>query len=85
MDCEIEPQSQEVGSTQVNALIYIRTTFPIGEHSGGALESRQKGRGFEPHRRHCIVSFSKHINPCLVLVQPRKTRPDITEKVLTGT
>ena len=24
-------------------------------------------------------------NPCLVLVQPRKTRPDITEKLLTGT
>ena len=26
-----------------------------------------------------------HINPCLVLVHPRKTRPDITEKLLTGT
>ena len=23
--------------------------------SGRVLESRPKGRGFEPHRRHCIV------------------------------
>ena len=23
--------------------------------SGRVLDSRQKGRGFEPHRRHCVV------------------------------
>ena len=23
--------------------------------SGRALDSRPKGRGFEPHRRHCVV------------------------------
>ena len=27
----------------------------------------------------CVVSLSKNINPSLVLVQPRKTRPFITE------
>ena len=48
------------------------------------LDSRPKGRGFEPHRRHCIVSLSKNINPSLVLVQPRKTRPFITERLLMG-
>ena len=42
--------------------------------SGRVLDSRPKGRGFEPHRRHCVVSLSKNINPSLVLVQPRKTR-----------
>ena len=26
-----------------------------------------------------------HLIPCLVLVQPAKTRPDITGKLLTGT
>ena len=26
-------------------------------------------RGFEPHRRHCLVSLSKNIYPSLVLVQ----------------
>ena len=49
--------------------------------SGRVLDSRPKGRGFEPH---CGVSFSKNINPSLVLVQPRKTRPYITERLLMG-
>ena len=40
--------------------------------------------GFEPHRRHCVVSLSKNINPSLVLVQPRKTHPFITERLLMG-
>ena len=52
--------------------------------SGRVLDSRPKGRGFQPHRRHCVVSLSKNINPSLVLVQPRKTRPFITEKLLMG-
>ena len=52
--------------------------------SGRVLDLRPKGRGFQPHRRHCIVSLSKNINPSLVLVQPWKTRPFITERLLTG-
>ena len=52
--------------------------------SGRVLDSRQKGRGFEPHRRHSVVSLSKNINPSLVLVQPKKTRPFITERLLMG-
>ena len=52
--------------------------------SGRVLDSRPRGRGFEPHRRHCLVSLSKDINPSLVLVQPRKTRPFITERLLMG-
>ena len=48
------------------------------------LDSRPKGRGFEPHPRHCVVSLSKNINPSLVLVQPRKTRPFITKRLLMG-
>ena len=44
--------------------------------------SGSKGRGLEPHRRHCVVSLSKNINPSLVLVQPRKARPFITERLL---
>ena len=52
--------------------------------SGRVLDSRLRGRGFEPHRRHCIVSLSKSIDPSLVLVQPRKTRPFITERLLMG-
>ena len=52
--------------------------------SGRVLDSRPKGRGFEPHRRHCAVSLSKNINPSLVLVQLGKTRPFITERLLMG-
>ena len=52
--------------------------------SGRVLDSRPRGRGFEPHRRHCVVSLSKNINPSLELVQPRKTRPFITEILLMG-
>ena len=52
--------------------------------SGRVLDSRPKVCGFEPHRLHCVVSLSKNINPSLVLVQPRKTRPFITERLLLG-
>ena len=43
-----------------------------------------EGCGFEPHQRNCVVSFSKNINPSLVLFQPRKTSPFITERLLMG-
>ena len=52
--------------------------------SGRVLDSRPKGHGFEPHRRHCVVSLSNKNNPSFVLVQPRKTRPFINEKLLMG-
>ena len=52
--------------------------------SGRVLYSRPRGRGFEPHQRHCVVSLSKNINPSLVLVQPRKTHPFITVRLLMG-
>ena len=52
--------------------------------SGRVLDSRPKGRGFEHHRRHWVMSLSQNITPSLVLVQPRKTRPLITEILLMG-
>ena len=52
--------------------------------SGRVLDLRPKGGGFELYRRHRVVSLSKNINPSLVLVQPRKTRPFITERLLMG-
>ena len=50
--------------------------------SGRVLDSRRRGCGFEPHRRCCFASLSickTHLS-LLILVQPRKTHPDITEK-----
>ena len=52
--------------------------------SGRVLDVRPRGRGFEPHRGHCIVSLSKNIYPSLELVQPRKTHTFITERLLMG-
>ena len=52
--------------------------------SGRVLDLRPRGCGFEPHRHHCVVSLSKNINPSLELVQPRNTRPFITERLLIG-
>ena len=48
------------------------------------VECMTRDQGLEPHRHHCVVSLSKNINPSLVLVQPRKTRPFITERLLMG-
>ena len=60
--------------------------YHLKERSGSVvvLDSRPRGRGFEPHQHHCVVSLSKNINPSLVLVQPRKTRPFITERLWMG-
>ena len=52
--------------------------------TGRVFDTRPKGCGFEPHRRPCVVSLSKNINPSLVLVQPRKICPYITERLLMG-
>ena len=52
--------------------------------SGRELDSRPLGYGFEPHLCHCVVSLSKNINPSLELVQPRKTCPFVTERLLKG-
>ena len=65
-------------------VMWLNMTMGAQWLSGRVLDSRPKGRGFEPHRRHCVVSLSKNINPSLVLVQPRKTRPFITERLLMG-
>ena len=50
--------------------------------SGRGLDWRPRSCGFEPRWHHCVVSLSKNINHSLVLVQPRKTHPFITERVL---
>ena len=52
--------------------------------SGRVLDSRPRGRGFEPHRRHCVVVLKRHIYPSYVLVQPRKIRLCLTENLLIG-
>ena len=54
--------------------------------SGSVVEclTRDRVAACSPHRRTCVVSLSKNIIPCSVLVQPRKARPFITERLLMG-
>ena len=52
--------------------------------SGSVVERLTRDRGLEPHWCHCVVSLSKNINPSLLLVQPRRTRNFITERLLMG-
>ena len=48
----------KLGGTGRSFLLYIRVRG--GQWlSGRVLDSRPRGRGFEPHRRHCDVSLSK--------------------------
>ena len=55
------------------------------EHSGSVVECLiPRGCGFEPHQRHWVVSLGKTHQSLLRLNQQRKTRPNITEKLLTG-
>ena len=49
--------------------------------SGRVLDSRRRGRGFEPHQRHCVVVLEQDT---FILVQPRKTCPCLTERLLMG-
>ena len=35
--------------------VAMETMYFHRERSGRVLDSRPKGRGFEPHRRHCVV------------------------------
>ena len=52
--------------------------------SGRVIDSIPRSLMFEPHQHHCVVSLSKNINPSLVLAQPRKTHPFITERLSMG-
>ena len=75
--------SQSTDMVMLRWSVHLTTLFSR-ERSGSVLGSRPRGRGFEPHRRHWVVSLSKNINPSLVLVLPRKTCPFITERLLMG-
>ena len=60
----------------------------IGERIGSVIECLTRDRGAKGLSLTgvtvWVVSLSKNINPSLVLVQPRKTRPFITERMLMG-
>ena len=49
------------------------------------LDSKPRGRGFQPHGRHCVVILEQDtFILARVLVQHRKTRPCLTERLFMG-
>ena len=52
--------------------------------SGRVLYSKPKGWGLSLTSVTALCPLARHINPSLPLVQPRKTRPYITESLLMG-
>ena len=48
--------------------------------SDRVLDSRPRGHGFEPHRRHCVVVLEQDT----FILAPRKTRLCLTERLLMG-
>ena len=44
-------QGMEIGDTMQISCLWVGAQWL----SGRVLDSRPKGRGFEPHRRHCVV------------------------------
>ena len=76
---ESDPNSNSIGSVSYNC---------IRECSGSVVECLTRDQGFAGSSLTGVTALcplARHINPCLVLVQPTKTRPDITEKLLTET
>ena len=72
-----------------DAYVFILETLILfREPSGRASDPGARVRGFAPHSGRRVVSLNKvHLPPKKVLVIPRKRclRPDMTEKLLTGT
>ena len=52
------------------------------ERSGSVVECLTQGQGVQV--RASLASLCCVLDPSLVLVQPRKTRPHITERMLMG-
>ena len=71
-------------------LYFVFTKNPIilqWEHSGSVVECLTRGRGAvgtsSPGSLRCVLE-QDNINPSLVLVQPKKTHPYITDRLLMG-
>ena len=79
---------QEKNHAQLNFFPAHKCLFhaQLRERSGLVVECLTPDRGAAGSSLTgvCVVSLSKSINPSLVLVQPRKTRPFITERLLMG-
>ena len=73
----------QMSSEQLHVAV-LGSSNSLCERSDSVVQCLTRDRGFEPHRRHCCGPWARHIYPSLVLVQPRMTRPCLTERLLMG-
>ena len=77
----------DVGEYCLELLIWLLNSYRW-ERSGSVVECLTRDRGVARSsltRITALCHWARHIYPCIVLVQPRKNSPYITEKLLTGT
>ena len=68
-------------------MMYFCSLRLWGEHSGSVVECLTRDRGavgLSLTGVTALYPWARHINPSLVLVQPRKTHPYRTERLLMG-
>ena len=74
--CEVLPSILlAYAMSLINSIIQAAQMLDEGAQwlSGRVLESRRRGRGFQPHRHHCVA---RHIKPSVVWFNPG--RPVLT-------
>ena len=72
-------------SKHFHNIIFLSLMIDFRERSGTVVDCLTRDRGPRVRASPALSCCARQIFPCLVLVQPRKTRPDITETLLTGT
>ena len=85
VDLDIKHQHKQTEQAMNREGQFIAVTAILGAQwlSGRVLDSRPKGWGLSLSSVTALCPWARHINPCLALVQPRNSRPDITERLLT--
>ena len=83
------PDQMKASDQDLFSTLYKSTCLQLEfwERSGSVVECLtvdRRATGSSLNGVTVLCPLSKHINPSLVLVQPRKTCPDITEKLVTG-
>ena len=81
----------------VSVMIWIKTVCKIYQHMINVASSKERLKrlifvfdlilyvqGAQWLSGRVLDSKPRHIYPCLLLVQPRKTRPCLTERLLMG-
>ena len=74
-------------ATLASGQYILPRTWSIRERSGSVVECLTRNRGAASSSLTSVTAlcpWARHIYPSLVLVQPRRTRPYITERLLMG-